>query len=187
MSANPIIDAALRGTAAAKSFFGIEQSLAEIAATVRGLRDGIERLEARREFLLKSPLGLEDTAEIMAAAIDRTAEEWPQTLAFQQHYKRGDTVDSVGQYQRDVLFQGFNRAPGSQAHFLAIHGALCFAFGKEFKAAARKALERLDWSQAGPPNRLRDKELAEIEKDLARMRAEESEIVDRAVALGISL
>lgn len=184
MSANPIIDAARRVSGAAKGFLGLQESLAEISARVRGLRDEIDSCQSRIAFLKSAPLCLDDVVERVFSLMDRSASWYVEGLAMltDEDPRHGLTV--WNEFNSLPVFGRRNVSRGDPA---TIHAALCWMFGDALKAGVRRALAEQDWSRAGPPVAKRELELEQLERQLAKLSAEEKEIVAQAEHLGIRL
>lgn len=178
-------------------FSTIRKGASDLRAYLQGHQKEIERLEQERKFLEESDIRFDDWKQVMLKAADLQAEEscnkmvaaWRAYSSSEngrgvRHFPIEQYLDEKKLLSRSLFFGNLNgRHPHTDLDAGLFNGIILKVLGGELKKLWSEYIEgvRSSWpadSECGPPLEKRVARIAEIEKQLDKLRAERDEALE---------
>lgn len=163
-----------------------KQGVAELGATLKAK-------EKEREDLVSLARPKAELIELIDERIDESAAAYPErlarALAHDAHHpmdKRHALNHDEGAWS-DVKVCTATEHPQVAPTPKTIERALCFLLRDQLKAGVRKAIDEMPYpTRVGPPMTERSKRLAQLDADIASLKAQIKEINDRMREVGVA-
>jgi hypothetical protein len=172
---------------ATKSIFtAIKAALGSATGELSAVRADLARLRARREYLVESPLPFADYCAAVLARVDAQAQQYPELLRrYLVASNAASTKASKAPRLKETLtplfpIAGIGVGANSPKPGFMVEQAMSYIFAGEIKAKLAEALSAcgVAWpADCGPPLAEREKELAELEQQIAAAEAIEREML----------
>lgn len=163
----------------------LKKSVDALTLERRKLLNAIEQLQREREDILNAPATREDLKAMIAAWCENRAEKYrPQLVnALSPFIRKPRLINQENELYGLSLFN----APGSQLPGPHLNDMLmCALFGPALVKAVHEAIDAMrDWPANARPWNGRTERIAEIDKQLGKLIANEAEIVAQARSAGV--
>lgn len=167
-------------------FTAIKAALGSATGELATIRADLARLRARREYLVDSPLPFADYCAAVLARVDDQAAQYPELLRrYLTASNATATKASKAPRLKETLaplfpIAGIGSGSNSPKPGFMVEQALSFIFADQIKAKLAEALTacNLEWpTDCGPALAEREKELAELEVQIAAAEAIERDML----------
>lgn len=167
-------------------FTAIKAALGSATGELSAVRAELARLRARREYLVNSPLPFADFCAAVLARVDDQAAQYPELLRrYLVASNAAATKASKAPRLKETLaplfpIAGIGSTANSPKSGFMVEQALSYIFADQIKAKLAEALAAcgVEWpADCGPALAEREKELAELEVQIAAAEAIEREML----------
>ena len=140
---------------------------------LKQLRADIEEKKQRRDFLRSAKVCKADLIESVVTHIDAAQEKYMDQL----HCAVDPIARNPAKTQEMLQRRGLPLLTAPAQHNIAgtvgnMEIALFALLGEQLKPAIIKAIDRLDWSDVGPPLVEREKEISKLDTDISKLEAQ---------------
>lgn len=166
---------------------GIKKSVGALSEQLRGRRNKIEELKRQREDVATAPAALEDVRAAYVAAVEERRASFRAGLAstVDSLRARPDLLAQPGRVRRGALLFLASENYSSPEPAALVENGVMALFSEQVIQALSSELEALDWSGAGLPMVKREKKLAELDAEIAKLELEFSGLLAEARSAGI--
>ena len=172
-------------------FGTIKKMLGSYAGELKKLRAQIEALEIQREDILFAPPVLADVRAAMVGWIESTRSTYQATLkqSLTTLASQRNTVEDPALFARMMLQTPFMRPSNNNGGYNNGENdrALCGLFGDLLIKSIDATLSQLEWPKDGLSTAERTRCLAEMDKKLEALRADEKGLVSAASDVGVNV
>lgn len=171
-------------------FAAVKRSLQGLEARLASLRSEIRGLQQKREAAHNAPTSRDDVKAMFASWINAAGDEYTNTLQ-ESIEKMARNPSAMANPFRVMQLASFGAATLPYQHAETdpreIGMAMCGLFGKVIHEALTKAVDAMDWPANATSAAQRAADIEELEARIAKLQAEEREIVGSASDVGINL
>ncbi|MDO9371273.1 MAG: hypothetical protein Q7U07_01590 [Gammaproteobacteria bacterium] len=169
-------------------FLKLKSEISSVAGKVRGLRAEAEKLKRQREDLATAPATKEDTIRLMLAQIDEAAARYPARLraAIDHNTTCGQpsNIGSNGRPNPVGIFTAREHQTIPPSIF-DVQDCLCFVLQGQLKPVIELALKDTPWPDGAQPVEGRAAALEKLDREIANLDAEETNLRQAAAAAGV--
>ena len=163
------------------SFMDFLKGARSLASEVKAIRTEIEDKKRRRDELRTLPLPKEEVARLVGEYIDSKKIAYQSALKATLHpflrenpLKPQEALLMHGSHSLRFLTCAGDGQQGGHHH--NIEPALIAILGDTFKSGVMAEIDRLEWPKCGPCLKDRESELAELDRAIAKLEEQRSEL-----------
>ena len=171
-------------------FLKLKSEIASVGGNIRALRAEVEKLKRRREDLATAPVTREDMLRLMLSQVNEAALRYPQRLREAIDATTRCGVPSCTSLEGEPKHVGVftvRRHASVDPKIHDVEASLCFILQPQLKAALERAVKGMPWPEGAQPLEGRVEAIEKLDKEIARLEAEEKEFRREAAAAGVAI
>ncbi|PWB40140.1 MAG: hypothetical protein C3F19_11635 [Rhodocyclales bacterium] len=171
-------------------FLKLKSEIASVGGKIRALRAESEKLKRRREDLATAPVTREDVLRLMLSQVNEAAARYPKRLREAIDATTQCGVPSCMNHEGDPKHVGIftvRRHASIEPKVYDVEASLCFILQPQLKAALERAVKEMPWPDGAQPLEGRAEAIEKLDKEIAKLEAEEKELRSEAAAAGVAI
>lgn len=170
-------------------FSAIKKSVQSAEARLADLRKEIEGLQRKREAVRYAPCSRDEVKSLVSGWVKGNGAAYLDTLksTVEQFARNPSSMASPHRLKQLTSLGGGDGAASIDADPRELGQALCALLGPQINGALMGAIDALDWPDAAVSSADRQVQINALDERIAKLQAEETEIVSKAREAGINL
>jgi hypothetical protein len=173
------------------NFDVVKRAIGDVGAQLKKLRQEREDAMRAREDLQSLPLAKADFQQLLENWVDRQGSGFAERLetgaVFYLRNPMADLPANPKSPMHPVRVLTACRSPEDMATPAGLEANLFYVLAPQIKEGIRRALDEMDFSQAGPPRAERVEMIQALDAKIIQLDAQEKELLEAAEAAGVRL
>lgn len=169
-------------------FSAIKKSVQSAESRLADLRKEIEDLQRKREAVRYAPCSRDEVKSLVSGWVKGNGAAYLDTLkSTVEQFARNPSSMASPHRLKQLAGLGGDGPSGIEADSRELGQALCALLGPQINGALMSAIDALDWPDTAVSSADRQVQINALDERIAKLHAEETEIVSKAREAGINL